>query len=509
MRRITLAILTAAMLLPTGLKAQQTLSLEDCRQMAIANDDNLSQARTKYEMAGYDKKIAFANYLPNISATGAYLHSENNINLLSDSQANVINGLGANMQGQATALMTQLQTLIQSDPAMLKEYASSPMWQNLLGAMSKVDLAGGISQIGQKLEDALELDIHNNWAAGITATQPLFMGGKIVAANKIAALAEQLQKSQYDQKYQETLVAVDQSYWQIISVANKLKLADSYADLLHDMENDVDISIKEGVATESDGLQIKVKANEADMLKTKAENGLVLAKMLLCKQIGLPLDSDIKLADEDLEEVPLPQLIGEKSLEDIYADRPETQSLEYAGKIYDYKADVAEADMLPQVALTAGYIWTNPNVYNGFQNDLKGNFGVGVVVRVPIFHGMEALNKTRKAKAEATLYKSQLSDAKKLINLQVTQLRKQQEEALKKYSMAKSNLDAAEENLRKANIGFEAGVVDTNTALAAQTAWLQAHSEFIDAGIEMQMNNVNIQKTEGNYRSDLDTAVSE
>ena len=107
------------------------------------------------------------------------------------------------------------------------------------------------------------------------------------------------------------------------------------------------------------------------------------------------------------------------------------------------------------------------------------------------------MNRYKKAKAEATLYQSQLADAKELIGLQVTQQRKLFGEAREKLSMTESNLESAEENLRKATVGFEAGVVSTNTVLGAQTAWLSAHSEYIDAGIELQMAAANLNKAEG------------
>ena len=301
------------------------------------------------------------------------------------------------------------------------------------------------------------------------------------------------------------LTTVDQAYWQVVSVSNKKRMAENYADLLEKMEHDVTISVNEGVATESDALSIKVKANEANMLKTKATNGLVLAKMLLCKEIGIDLNSEISLADEELSAVPAPQLTAQKDLEQIYEDRPETRSLGLATQIYDAKVKIARADMMPKVALTANYIVSNPNLYNGFQNKFGGMFNVGAMINIPIFHGTEALQKTRKAKAEATLFRSQLEEAKELINLQVTQLRKQQNEALDKLDMAESNLKSAEENLRTASIGFEAGVVTANVALAAHTAWLKAQSEYIDAGIELQMNYVNLQKAEGNYKSDIDS----
>jgi outer membrane protein TolC len=305
-------------------------------------------------------------------------------------------------------------------------------------------------------------------------------------------------------KYADVVVDVDQAYWQIVSIANKRTLAKTYAELLHQMEQDVDYAIAAGVATESDALQVKVKANEADMMLTKAENGLTLAKMLLCKRIGLPLDSEIMLADENLEMIPEPQSLEEKSLEDIYACRPETRSLELAQKIYDKKAKVVRADMMPQVALTANYLVSNPNAFNGIQNSWNGGlFTAGVMVNIPIFHGLENVNRYKKAKAEATLYQHQYNDAKELIRLQVTQQRKLLSEAREKLEMTRSNLDSAEENLRKANVGFEAGVVPTSTVLAAQTAWLSAHSDYIDSGIELQMADANLRKAEGDTLASL------
>ena len=191
---------------------------------------------------------------------------------------------------------------------------------------------------------------------------------------------------------------------------------------------------------------------------------------------------------------------AQKSLEDIYAARPETRSLDLAEKIFDKKAKVVRADMLPTVALMGAFTVTNPNVYNGFQNNWQGgNLSAGVLVKIPIVHGGEGIFRYKKAKAEARLYEDQLADAKALIGLQVTQQRKLMDEARQKVDKALSNMDLAEENLRMATIGHEAGVIPTSTALAAHTAWLSAHSECIDAGIELQMTASSLLKAEGSY----------
>lgn len=490
-------------LLPIQLGAQRTLTLDECRQMAVNADKTLEQQRTKLEMAGYDRKIAAANYFPKVSAYGTWQHIGGDFALIESGSLPQFGTMGTTVQNAYKAKLTEIYTEIALNPATAAELASSPLWQKIFSDLGGVDLETALNRIGTEidgtLEDKTNPDLSNLYIGAVSLEQPLFMGGKIVAANKMARYAEELARLEYEGERDEALVAVDQAYWQVVSVANKLKLAQSYSQLLRNMLSNVEVSVKEGVATESDALTVRVKSNEADMALTKAANGLVLARMLLCKRIGLPLDSDISLADEALEAVPLPLDEPEKSIEEVLASRSETRRLDLAAKIYDQKVNMARADMLPKIALMANYAVMNPNMNNGFQTNWGTNWTAGVVVSVPIFHGTEALQKTRKARAEATIYRSKYQDAGELINMQVTQLRQQQKEALERLEMSGANLDSAEENLRMATVGFEAGVIDANTALAAQTAWLKAHSEYIDAGIEVQMNSSKLKQALGNY----------
>ena len=523
------ALLLALLLPALPLAAQpQRLTLDDCREMALRSSKDLEQARTQVQMAGYDRKIALANYFPNISATGAYLYNNRDIALVDDFQSSMLQSAGSILQGVAdgtaaslqeqvsgamgqamNGTVTQLMAAIQSNPALAQEYMSSPMWQTVLGMLQKMDpsalgqlqvpdISEPVNAIGADIDKALHPDLHNIWVGAVTVRQPVFVGGKILYSNRMAALNEDLARSRYDQAEAQVVLDVDQAYWQIVSIAGKKRLSESYADLLHTLQADVDASVRAGVMTESDALQIKVKVNEAEMLRTKATNGLTLAKMLLCQRIGLPLDSEIELYDEHLDVVPLPQRGIGKSLDDIWADRPETRSLDLASRIYDAKAKVTRADGLPQVALTANWLVSNPNAFNGIQNTWNGGMlSAGVMVNVPLFHGLENLNRYRKAKAEASLYRSQLEDAKQMIQLQVTRERKAYDEALEKLSMAQANLESAEENLRTATIGFEAGVISTATVLSAQTAWLSAHSDCLDAGTELQMAAAALRQAEG------------
>jgi outer membrane protein TolC len=282
---------------------------------------------------------------------------------------------------------------------------------------------------------------------------------------------------------------------------NKKKLAEGYLKLLQKLESDVDHMIAEGVATKADGLSVKVKVNEAEMTLTKVEDGLSLSKMLLCQLCGLDLSTNVVLADENMNDLPI--LLKENSeinMETAYASRPELKSLELASLIYKQKVNVTRAEHLPTVALLGNYLVSNPSVYNGFENKFKGMWNVGVMVQVPIWNWGEGVYKTKAAKAEAQIAKYQLQDAREKVELQVNQAAFKVTEAKKKLIMASKNLEKANENLRYATLGFEEGVIAPANVLEAHTAWLSAQSEKIDAQIDIKLTEIYLQKSLGTLK---------
>jgi outer membrane protein TolC len=129
------------------------------------------------------------------------------------------------------------------------------------------------------------------FAGAVMVTQPVFMGGAIIAMNKMADLGEELACNSAEQTRQQTLYSIDQTYWQVVSLRHKQKLAEGYLDLVKKLDDDVQKMIQEGVATRSEGLSVSVKVNEAEMMLTKVNDGLVLSKMLLCQLCGMQCQS--------------------------------------------------------------------------------------------------------------------------------------------------------------------------------------------------------------------------
>ena len=329
-------------------------------------------------------------------------------------------------------------------------------------------------------------------------TQPVFMGGAIIAMNKMADLGEELACNSAEQTRQQTLYSIDQTYWQVVSLRHKQKLAEGYLDLVKKLDDDVQKMIQEGVATRSEGLSVSVKVNEAEMMLTKVNDGLVLSKMLLCQLCGMPVSEQIILADEEKETLDAvveaaPRMEVEQALE----NRPELRQLQNMVDMSKQLTNILKAGNLPQVMLTGGYLVSNPNLYNGFQRKFGGVWNVGVMVRVPIWNWGDVAYKVRASKGATTIARLKMDDAREKITLQVNQSNFQVQEANKKLEMAKVNIQKADENLRTANLGFREGVISSTTVMEAQTAWLQAQSQRIDAEIDVKLSQVNLQKALG------------
>ncbi len=496
-------------------QAQQILTLEDCRNLALANNKQLKIAQEEINKAGYDKKTAFANYLPKVSITGVYAYSDNEIRLLSDEQDEALRNLGTNIgaelggalqqrQQNAMATIQQIMANPSADPAMYNLLTNSPTAQQLMQKLQTTDLnatlapaATTLNGLGAEVADNLSLEVNNVFAGVISVEEPLFLGGKIIAYNKIASAKKELEATKYRSEEQETVVETDKLYWQIVSLANKLVLTEKYVELLQTMSNNVEKMAGEGVATASDKLSVKVKLNQAETTLLKVQNGLALSKMLLCQHCGLDINTDITLNDESLENVTIFDDTLQYSESEIMENRPELQSLNLATEIYKQNVNLTRSDYLPTVAAFGNYVLTNPSFPNGFQNEFDGFWSVGVMAKIPILQWGEGANKIRKAKADARIAQYKLDDAKEKILLQVDQYERQIEEAKSRVKMAEEKMSDAEENLRMATLGFDEGVIPSSGLTEAQTAWLQAHSEYIDAKIDWIMAKVYLQKATG------------
>ncbi len=487
-----LLTLLAVVLCAVPAGAQRTLSLDSCRALAVENNKQLKVARLKQEVALNTRKAARTKYLPKVDVMGGYEYTNREVSILNNDQKYALSNAGSMLAGNVGGRVGQALT------DMVAQGLISPQTAQYLGTVLS-ELGGHLGQagdaVGRDIVNAFRTDTRNMWAGAVMLRQPVFMGGAITAANRMADIGEELAGNQYELQAQNTRYTIDQTYWLVVSLQQKQQLARKYLELVTKLDSDVHKMIDEGVATRADGLKVDVKKNEAELTLTQADDGVALAKMLLCQLCGLPLEEDIVLTSTPQHDGGVVEQVQPDG--NLAQNRPELRMLQNALDLSLQATKLVRAEYLPHIALTGGYLVSNPNVYNGFQRRFAGTWNVGVLVQMPLWNWFESSYKVRSSKAASAIAQTELYDAQEKINLQVQQCRFKLKEARKRYAMAQQNMSSAEENLRCANVGFREGVMDSTDVMAAQTAWQSAHSMKIDAEVEVAMAQLELEKSLG------------
>ena len=453
--------------------AGNSWSLDSLRARAVSNNKSLLMAGQKKVAASYTRKSAATNYLPKVSATGAYMYTSRELSLLSDEQKHTLSNIGTGL---------------------------SAMVPNL------APMSSTINSVGQGVVDALHTDTRNAGIVAVTLTQPIYMGGKIRAYNKITQYAEEAAGTLYDKELQDIIVDVDEAYWNLVALYSKKKLAEGYKALVDKLEGDVEKLVKEGMATKADLLSVKVKVNEAGVTLIQVNNGIELSRMNLCRICGLDMNEPVEVEDAIDEKNQNANIMGQVDIfssksdnlvQQAESNRKELQALGLQNRIYDEKIKLARAEYLPKVALMGGYLASNPSVFNSFERKMKGMWNVGITLNVPILTWGDRSYKVKSAKAEALMHRYETEEVKEKIELQVNQCRQKLQESMERYQTTLRSVDEAEENLRYANLGMKEGVITLSNVMEAQTAWLKAKSEWVNAQVDVRLANLYLRKAVG------------
>lgn len=479
MKRLSIFIL--GMCVCCGVSSQQTLlTLEACHD--LAQQSNLkSQIDKENELsAKYLKKSMFARFFPQISANGLYMYNSRHLHVVPDEMDLSIGQWSANGFTSSNPTVHAIgQSIGQAFPELAQSFSA---------------LTGGVYQ---ELYNQFDLNIEHVMVGQVGIVQPIYVGGRIREAYNITRSLETLQKIRTAKNMADLTTDVDEAYWRVVSVNQKKRLAIEYVDLLAKLMADIEAAKEEGVATQSDVLNVRVKLSEAESSLAQATDGLELSKMALCQMIGLPMYTDIQLDESHLEDVVLADTV--LNVQEILSQRNEIQMLEELNKLAKAGVRMASAGLQPNIVATANYVISNPNVHNGFKNNFSGFFNAGVVVNIPIAHASDILA-VKSAKHKAKTVELQMQEAREKIELQATQSAQKVMEANKALIRATNNIRHAEENLSYAQESYAEGVITSSQLMMAQTAWQKAYSEKIDAAIALRMAEVTYKKHIGQLK---------
>lgn len=474
----------------TQLCAQRVYSLAECRTLALENSKDMKISEESLYQARENRRAAFTAFLPTVNATAMEQWNGRNLSLLGQ---DALLPVGTKAQdGSFTMTLDQMQTI------------------TVGGLKFPVDADGNIFdprknperiqplQYAYLPKDALTVDMSHVAVLGIGFSQPVFMGGKIAELYRLSKIGEQAALLQSEAQQEGVLIAVDESYWRVVSLENKCKLARQYYALLSHLDSNLTEMIAEGVATKADGLKVRVKLNQAETSLMQAENGLSLSKMFLNQLCGNALEVDFSVPDITPDNS---QFLEAKdsvyNVQAIVDNRREIKQLDLAVQAAESQQAIMLSRFFPNIVLTGNYLASNPNMFNGVQHTLDGSFSFGFGVVMPIFHWGERVHTYRSAKSAVRMAQYERDQIREKLELQTTQATMKVNETKKNVLMAKKNVESAEENLRYAQLGFDEGVISITDLTEAQTAWVSSHSQKIDADIDLILAQTYLQKYMG------------
>ena len=333
-------------------------------------------------------------------------------------------------------------------------------------------------------------NIGNNHSNALTASLPIFTGGKLSGQIEQAKANYKYNEVGVQRTYNEMRSTVTNGYFNMLQADNLQKLNAESVTRLEDHLKNVQAQYDVGVVAKVDVLRSQVELANAQQTLIQAENNYQVAEANMNKIVGLPMDTTLKL--DNL----LVYTAYDRNMDDCLAyaaeHRPELMQAKYNVDAAKGALKVARAGHMPQVSASASQAWSSDN----WPGDDNGNWGVGVNVSLNVFDTGVTLSKIHGAEADLKKAEETYRDTVDGVNLDVRTKYLSLREAEKRINTTKLAVEQADEDYRIAQLRYMSGVGTNTDVLDAQVALTQAKTNYTQA-----LYDYNTSKT------DLETSI--
>ncbi len=431
-------IIVMALLALTGniINAQGKLTIEECREKAVDYNKELKKANLQKEEAVASQKAARTAYLPSLKAEANAMH---------------ISGL---------------------------DDISTPGYFLPTAESEEAAQMGQFSGISDVWSPGMTIEMNNLNVVygGLSLSQPVYTGGKIATSNKMADVGVDMAALSYDLKYSEIIELNDQAFWNVAMVEANINLAEKYIEMLTETEDMMTAMYDVGLQPASEKLKVTVQKNEAELQLMMAKNGLKIAKMNLNQILGNDLEKEINITYDSIDNIQLITMTN--GIQMANENRDELLLLKKNIEMSALDKKMVVSDYLPQLGVGIQYQGT---YVSDFAEDVEFSPIVAAQLSVPIFQWGQKNKKKRAAQFKIKQNEMELSHSTDLIHLQVQNTKVKVEEAYEAILIAEKNIVEAQESLDETKSSFEVGLNSTTDLLIAQTNWLKARLQRIQA----------------------------
>ena len=429
-------------------ESEGILTLDSCLSLARQNNSELRRAALDIDKAQQVKNQAFTNYFPQVKATAIGYHSLHPI-------------VEVGIEDFGNASVRDLLTTLYGN----------------YGAALGLDNTVSLFQYGYQV--------------GVTALQPVYMGGKIVAGNQLAEVGVEAAQLQAQITERDLLEQVEESYWLVVGLTEKQQTLQSVTSLLDTIHRTIRSAVEAGLALQTDLLQVELRQSEIHRTQIQLDNGLALAKRALWQSIG---KTDPAPIEEGLNDIRLESIYADSALQapplEGLGRSAESSLLSLSVRAAQLNRRMTIADALPQVAVGAHYGYSNmqANFLRDGLGSKTGNGAVFVSVSVPLTDWWKTGHKIRENNIALEQARLQEQHTNQLLTLRTQQAYDKMIESCLLISENRHALDIARENYRLSGVNYRAGMGTITDLLTAQTALLQAENNLTDALIAYRVN---------------------
>jgi len=432
------AALTWSMVNGQWSMAQESYSLEQILDSARHNNITLRNAQRSVDAAEQQRKEAFTKYFPTVSGTGLWFNANKS---MAKKDINI------------------------------SDYITPEIAAGI--AQSGILPAEALASLGQPI--SIEL-MKKGVMGSVVAMQPVFAGGQIINGNKLAKVGEDVSRLQLQLSENEVEKTAEQYYWQIVSLEEKLKTVNAVETLLKDINKDVTIAVKAGVALRNDLLQVELRQNDVESQKLTLNNNISILRMLLAQYCGLQstnfnLDYNPEVQSPLLEKQDHQQALFNTSEYKLLGKQVEATNLQ---------KKMAIGQNLPTVAVGGGLV---------YHNLLESGRSFGMLmatVSIPISDWWGGSHNIKRKKIEYQKAVDQLNDNAEMLKIRMQSAWNNVQEAYQQLTIAERSIEQATENLRLNRDFYQAGTITMSALLEAQLLYQQALDKRTDAYTDYQ-----------------------
>jgi outer membrane protein TolC len=447
-----LATLLATLLATTAV-AQQPLSLETCRALALENNQQAAIAREQVSLLDHQRRALRANFLPSFSASALYARAD-----------------------------------LHAHQELRGDFISRFITNALQDVNPGQPLPPDLEQLLQRLDTylpAIPLDLRarDTYSAALLARQPVYMGGKVRAGYRAARVGQEIATWNERLANSEVILRCDEAFWQCVKARELAEVARAYHESVTALLARVRDAGELGLGKKNDLLKIQVQLNDAELALLRARHARQVSNMNLCRVTGLPLDSDIDVLGTFPDDSIPPPLVAI-----AVESRPEHEILSRLVDLKTEEIKLARADHLPNIGLQATYGYLHGLEFNRQKLFNNTSFSLLLSVSVPIFHWNEGREKTRAARSARRVAELQREETAGLLTLETTLALQALEESRAEVTLARRSLEQASENLKVSAAQHALGLETISDHLVAQALWQKAHATLVEARATLQLN---------------------